>query len=583
MNPRSLFYLTLVCALAVVASQCNSRSVSTTQIPHLQKQGTATQLIVDGKPFLALAAELSNNGATNVDYMKPAWPKIVAAKINTVLAGVSWSQIEPQEGKFDFSVPDGIIRDARSHNLHLVLLWFATWKNGQSSYPPGWVKRDSDRFPRVQIVGGTWPVFGGGAGQPRAPLTGSIELLSPLSDANRDADAHAFAALMRHIKEVDGRQHTVIMIQVENEVGIQGDTRDRSPAANQAFEGPVPKELMDYLQQHKDTLIPELRKVWEAAGFKTSGTWQELFGKDRPTDEIFMAWYFARYVGRVIDAGKAEYPIPMYTNCPQSGFGTAPAPVRGGQSGGPMPDAMDIWRAGAPRLDLLGVDVYGFDFVMMCARFTQSGNPLFIPETVFGMEAAARVLYAFGRHDAIGFSTMNGGIDRRATPDNYLIDSYDLVTQLAPLIVEHQGKGTMSAVLLEPKDPPQKIQLGNYTLQVAFMRPRAARRGDPPPEPPTLAGAMFISTGPDEYYVAGFGVSVGFSPNTPGPPLAGLDTVEAGTFVNGRWVPGRRLAGDDTSQGDCLELRWPLGGVVAGSQSRPPGESIQRVTLYRYH
>jgi beta-galactosidase GanA len=243
----------------------------------LRKQGTATQLIVDGKPFLALGAELSNTGASSVEYMKPIWPKIVEAKVNTVLAGVSWAQIEPQEGKFDFSVLDGIIRDARSHNLHLVLLWFATWKNGQSSNLPGWVKRDFERFPRAQIVGGTWPVFGGEAGQPRVQTAGplSIELLSPLGEASRDADARAFAAMMRHIKAVDGQQHTVIMIQVENEVGMQGDTRDRSPAANRAFEGQAPKELMDYLQQHKDTLIPELRQVWESAGFKASGTWEE--------------------------------------------------------------------------------------------------------------------------------------------------------------------------------------------------------------------------------------------------------------------------------------------------------------------
>jgi hypothetical protein len=129
----------------------------------------------------------------------------------------------------------------------------------------------------------------------------SIELLSPLCDANRDADARAFAALMRHIKEVDGQQHTVIMIQVENEVGMAGDSRDRSPLANAAYAGPVPKELMDYLQAHKDALIPEFRQVWEAAGFKTSGTWEEVFGKSRVTDGIFMAWNYARYIGRVVE------------------------------------------------------------------------------------------------------------------------------------------------------------------------------------------------------------------------------------------------------------------------------------------
>ena len=469
MKPRSFFCSTLVSCLALLTTQCATQSPST-EIPHLRKQGTATQLIVDGKPFLALAGELSNSSATSVEYMKMVWPRLAAqAKLNTVLAGVSWNQIEPQEGKFDFSVLDGVIRDARAHNLRLVLLWFATWKNGLSSYPPDWVKKDFERFPRAQMVGDQtpWPVFGG----VRYPVTGplNIELLSPFGDATRDADARAFAAMMRHIKAVDGRQHTVIMIQVENEVGLQGDTRDRSPAANQAFDGPAPKELTDYLQAHKDTLIPELRKVWEAAGFKTSGTWAEVFGKVRAADEIFMAWNFARYVGRVVEAGKAEYPIPMVTNCPQLGFGTAPAPLKGGgQSGGPMPDAMDVWRAGAPRIDLFAADIYTPDFVGFCAKYAQSGNPLFIPETRGDMEA--KTLYAFGRHDAIGISLM--GVERSPTPDTEMISGFEVISQLAPLIAQHQGNGTMSAVILGPDDPPQKIQLGNYTLEVARLRSR---------------------------------------------------------------------------------------------------------------
>src|ERR1035438_7163055 len=126
MKLRVLVCAALACPLAMVAGQGQSRPVSTTNaldIPHLRKQGTATQLIVDGKPFLALAGELHNNSATSLEYMKPIWAKIVASKLNTVLAGVSWAQIEPEEGKFDFSVLDGVIREARSHNLRLVLLW----------------------------------------------------------------------------------------------------------------------------------------------------------------------------------------------------------------------------------------------------------------------------------------------------------------------------------------------------------------------------------------------------------------------------------------------------------------------------
>jgi hypothetical protein len=549
MRLRTLIYSGFVCFLALAAGWGQSRPVATTSaadIPHLRKQGTATQLIVDGKPFLALAGELFNNSATSLEYMKPVWPKLVETKLNSVVAGVSWAQVEPQEGKFDFSVLDGVIREARSHNLHLILIWFASWKNGLSSYPPDWLKKDYERFPRARIAGGK-----------------SIELLSTFSDANRDADARAFAALMRHVKEVDGQQHTVVMIQVENEVGVLGDSRDRSPVADKAFAGPVPKELMDHLQQHKDTLIPEFRQVWEAAGFKTSGTWEEVFGEGVGTDEIFMAWNYARYVGRVAEAGKAEYPIPMYVNAWLYGAGRPNEPGRT-PSGGPLPHVMDVWRAGAPRIDILSPDLYN-DFVVFGAKYTRNGNPLFIPETMGGAEGAARALYAFGRHDAIGISPF--GIDRMAGNDPDLAGAYDLVSRLAPLILEHQGNGTMSAVLLRPDDPPQKIPVGNHTLEVSYQGPRAAPGAQGSQQTLPSAAAIFIATGPDEYFVAGSGINIKFSPNTPRPEFDGLATVEDGDFVDGRWMPGRRLAGDDTGQGQNLSLR---------------NKGIQHVTLYRF-
>jgi hypothetical protein len=499
--------------------------------------------------------------------MKPVWPKLIEAKLNTVLAGVAWNQIEPQEGKFDFSVPDGIIRDARSHNLRLVFLWFASWKNGLSSYAPDWVKRDFERFPRAQV----------GEGR-------SIELLSPSSDANRDADARAFAALMRHVKEVDGRQHTVVMIQLENEVGMSGGSRDRSPAAEKAFAGPVPKELMDYLQQRKDALIPEFRQVWEAAGFKTSGSWEEVFGKNAATDEIFMAWSYARYIGRVAEAGKAEYPLPMYVNAALSRTSSIADAVKTGRRGsfaigGPMADLMDVWRAGGPRIDMLSPDAYSDrDFTAWCEKYSRSGNPLFIPENMGGADGAARVLYIFGRHDAIGWTIMGLEDPRIPHPDNDLIGSFDLISQMAPLIAEHQGNGTMSAVLLRsPNDPPQKIQLGDYTLEVSFYRQPKMFGVAPPPDPPPPAAAIFIATGPDEYFAAGSGVTVRFSPNTPGPPRAGLATVEEGAFVNGRWVPGRKLNGDDSDEGNFLMLE-KSGCCGPATDTR----SIQRFTLYRY-
>ncbi|MGA3099323.1 MAG: DUF5597 domain-containing protein [Bryobacteraceae bacterium] len=561
MKLRTSFCCTLLCCLASVAAHAQNRPASA-DIPHLQKQGASTQLIVDGKPYLALAGELNNDSATSLEYMRHVWPRLVEAKINTVLAGVSWNQIERQEGKFDFSVLDGVIRGARSNNLRLVLLWFASWKNSTSSYPPDWVKKDFERFPRAQTKAGK-----------------SVELITPLSDANRDADAKAFAALMRHVKEVDSQEHTVLMVQVENEVGMQGDSRDFSPLANKAFAGPVPKELMDYLQQHKDTLVPEFRQVWEAGGFKTSGTWEEVFGKSAVTDGYFMAWNYARYIGRVVEAGKAELPIPMFVNAALYGIGRGTQqPASGGR---PWDLVMDIWKAGAPRLDMLSPDNYG-NFVEFCAKYARPDNPLFIPEALNQAVGAGRVLYAVGRHDAIGFSAM-GAVERSNTPDTDLIESYNILTQLTPLILQHQGNGTMSAVLMAPDDPPQKIKVGNYILEATFMKPRTAPLTQPTPIPPnTFGSAIFIATGPDEYYVAGSGIILTFSPATPGPPVAGLATVEEGSFVNGRWVPGRLEAGDSTDEGQSIRIAWAPGSWVPVYRQRSSPDAIQRVTLYRY-
>jgi hypothetical protein len=533
-----------LCSPVQIGATGSAFGAAASEIPHLQRHGTATQLIVDGKPFLMLAGELFNNTATSLEYIKPIWPKLVQGNFNTALVGVSWNQIEPQEGKFDFKVLDGVIQGARSHKLHLVLLWFGSWKNSLSSYAPDWVKRDFERFPRAQFQGGI-----------------SIEELSTLSEANWDADARAFAALMRHVRKVDGRRHTVIMIQLENEVGMHTISRDHSPAADQALGGPVPKELMDYLQQHKDTLIPEFRQVWAANGFKTSGTWEEVFGTGAGTEGIFMAWNYARYIGRVVEAGKAECALPMFVNAAMYAVVKDQfTPSRGR----PWDLVMDIWRAGGPQIDILSPDVYSVgDFEAFCAKYTQSGNPLLIPETSSGPGCAARAIYAFGRYDAIGFSPF--GVDRLGK-DSELTGVYGLLSRLTPLILEHQGNGTMSAVLLHTNDPPQKVKVGNYTLEVTPARPRGAS-GTTPPQQSAPSMALFIATGPDEYFVVGKGARATFSSNTPGTPLAGMGTVEEGTFINGRWVPGRWLAGDDTEQGDYLFLR---------------NMGILRVTVYRY-
>jgi beta-galactosidase GanA len=245
-----------LCALASLVAMGGVNALAQTAgasagMPHLEKRGLSTQLIVDGKPFLILGGELHNSSSSSLAYMKPIWPRLSAMHLNTVLAPVAWETIEPEEGKFDFGVVDGLIQGARQNNLKLVLLWFGSWKNSYSSYVPGWVKDNTERFPRVQTIDGR-----------------DVERLSPYSAVNLDVDSRAFAALMRHIRETDGDAHTVIMVQVENEVGVFPDSRDRSDAANAAFAAAVPSALMSYMQQHRAALQPEFRAAGKRAAAK---------------------------------------------------------------------------------------------------------------------------------------------------------------------------------------------------------------------------------------------------------------------------------------------------------------------------
>jgi hypothetical protein len=463
--------------------------------------------------------------------------------LNTVLAAVSWDLTEPEEGKFDFSLVDGIIQAARRHHLRLVLLWFGSWKNGMSTYAPGWVKTNSQRFPRAQDKDGS-----------------SLDVLSTLSGENRDADAKAFAAFMRHVREVDGENHTVLMIQVENEVGLLTDSRDRSAVANRTFRQPVPKELMEFLQTRKDELVPGFRKRWEAAGFKTSGSWEDVFGTSIETNEIFMAWNYARYVGRIAAVGKAEYPLPMFVNTGISTWSeTTPLKPQDWLSGGSMPHMLDVWRAGAPQIDIFSPDIYSY-FNERLPEYHLSWNPLFIPEMGRDAHFASDIFNAIGQHAAIGVSPF--GIESVPLFQEELSNAYAAIAQIAPAILEGQSKGKIGAVVLDKDHPNQDLRVGDYTLHLGIARHYTF------PTPDYPAG-IFIQTGTDEYLVAGRGLSVGFSPNTSDFPVAGFISVEDGAFVNGTWVVGRRLNGDEILSGKGLRLRGDR-------------YMVQRVKLYRY-
>jgi hypothetical protein len=507
----------LSCAVALLGiGIADAQSVATSSMPRLEKRGNATQLIMDGRPFLILAGELTNSASSSMDYMEPYWPKLAAANMNTVLAAVTWELVEPEPGKFDFALVDGAIREARRNQLRLIFLWFGSWKNGVSSYTPLWVKKDQKQYPLFLPENGQL-----------------ITYLSVFREANWKADANAFAALMRHIREVDGDAHTVIMMQVENEVGCPGATRDQVPEAKAAFNAPVPRQLMDYLVKNKGNLVSEFRQYWESAGAKTSGTWAEVFGNQPMTNEIFMAWHYALYVDQVAKAGKAEYPLPMFVNVD---LGEAMGEY---SSGGALPINLNVWQQGAPAIDIIAPDIYLPNFAEWCARYHRSGNPLWIPET---RGDAANAFYAIGNHAAMGISPF--GIERQADASTPLAQAYGLLGQAAPEILEAQATGAIKAVSLNAQHSTETVKLGNYTFAFAMGRTR-----QPPPQPaaggnaPASSYAIVISTGPDDYTILGSGIQATF--NGPGPSAAAIAKLEEGTYVEGRWVPGRRLNGDD--------------------------------------
>jgi hypothetical protein len=311
-----------------------------------------------------------------------------------------------------------------------------------------------------------------------------------------------------------------------------------------------------------------LRKRWEAAGFKTSGSWEEVFGAGKETDELFMAWNYGRYVGYVAAAGKAEYPLPMFVNTwLRQGKDKPGEDIPGGYpSGGPLPTVLDAWRAGGPAIDILAPDVHVPNYDDWCQWYTQSGNPLFIPESRGDARGVAWAIATVGKYDGIGYSPF--GIDRLVNPEGELGKGYKVLSQVAPLILEGQGLGKVTAVLVDKETPRSKVRLGDYTIEARFAL-RAQDPNAPVAAPVDKVAGLFIQLGPDDYVIVGRSMSVYFESATDATQSVGLATVDEGQYVDGRWVPGRRLNGDETPDWRALWF---------------PGDhySIQKIKLYRY-
>jgi beta-galactosidase GanA len=492
-------------------------------IPKLVSENGRHALLVDGEPFLLLGAQV-NNSSNYPAALEKVWPAIEVLKPNTVMVPIAWEQIEAQEGKFDFSFVDTLLAQAREHDVRLVLLWFATWKNNGPNYAPAWVKLDNKRFPRVITADGR-----------------TLNSLSPLSAETLEADKKAFVQLMRHLKQADP-QRTVIMVQPENEPGTYGAPRDFSPLAQKVFDGPVPEVLIKKLG-------------------KQPGTWNQAFGND--ADEFFHAWHVAHYIDQVAAAGKAEYPLPMYVNAALRDPFTPGLPGQY-ESGGPTDNVLEVYKAAAPNIDLLAPDIYMREYdkyTTVLDRYSRPDNALLVAET--GNDTMfARYFFAALGQQAIGWSPF--GIDytrysnwplgaKRMSPESLepFALNYRLVRPAARVLAKLSFEGKVHGTAEQAGQPVQTIKLNDrWNAVITYGVPQFWFQGEAPGNPEPAGAALIAETGADEFLVTAYHARVNIVAVDPAVAARQIyDRVEEGTYENNQWKFQRVWNGDQTDYG----------------------------------
>jgi beta-galactosidase GanA len=498
------------------------------QAPHFAPGKTRPVLIVAGAPFLILGAQ-ANNSSNYPAVLDQVWPAVERIGANTLLMPVAWEQVEPVEGQFDFGFVDALLEQAREHDKRLVLLWFATWKNTGASYAPAWVKLDGERFPRM-----------------RHPDGRAHYALSPHGAETLAADARAFGRLMAHLRERDP-QHTVIMVQVENEAGSYDLARDHAAEPAHLFAQPIPAELARALGVARQP-------------------WTETFGSR--AEQFFMTWHLARYVDRVAEAGKREWDLPLYVN---AALGNAFTDEGGdvGPSGGPNWNALPVWRAAAPHIDAFAPDIYNRDPAAVekfLERYAEPG-PLMVPEIGNAREYARFIWPALGRGtvmftpfgiDETGY--FNYPLGAKAL-DEATLESFAAPFRLlapaardwARIAGEHPTWGSAKGA----DGTHRETRFGRWKAIAQFARWQFGEddwtwieTDEHPLEDAPVGGALVAQLGPDRFLVTGQHVRVRLAlAEAPDGEQAQVLSAEEGRFVDGEWQMRRRWNGDQIDYG----------------------------------
>ncbi|GGX79780.1 DUF5597 domain-containing protein [Pseudoduganella dura] len=523
------------CMVAMAMAAGVSTRAIAGELPRVVSKDGRHALMVDGAPYLILGAQ-AHNSSNYPKALPKVWAAVADAQANTLEIPIAWEQVEPVEGRFDFSFVDTLVKEAREKDVRLVLLWFGTWKNTAPAYLPEWVKFDNRRFPRMVDKDGK-----------------DSYSHSPHATATLAADKRAFVELMKHLKAIDGDRQTVIMVQVQNEVGTYGLVRDHSPAAQKAFSGPVPAAV--------------LAKQKSPVKGKASGTWKEVYGDY--ADQYFHTWAVANYIEQIARAGRAVYDLPMFVNNALRDPVEPLAPWKGNfASGGPTYDVLGIYEAAAPHIDVAGPDIYLHEsdkVAKTLEQFLTKDNPLFVPE-IGNSEDFARVAFAVFGKGGIGFAPFgldyfdfsNYPLGAKATDKTMTAPFGQVYGAFRPMMREWAKwgfEGRTHGVFEHDDRKPQEIALNGWKATVSFRQRQfgdSMAKNDPIEGTEKPNGGLAIAQVADnEFIVVAQNARIKFDPSgrNDGKPSMYARVEEGQYDGKGKWVMERVWNGDQTDYG----------------------------------
>ena len=486
-------------------------------LPYIDKKNNVPHLIVDSEPFLILGLQWACNSCFSPETMGPLFPAARELGCNTAVLPVYWQEVEPELNRYDFSLVDYRIDQARKNGLRLVLLWFASYKNAEECYAPEYIRNNIKTYRRVVKKDGSH----------------QHACLCPTGADALERDKKAVKKLMKHLSEKESKKNTVILFQVENEPGIMGSDRCYCDECQALFK---------------------------------KGKYDSKY--DEYAAETFTAECVARYVDSVAEAAKKAYPLPMYANV-WLGGGHGSNPGENYPSGGAVPHQLDTWKKIVKNLDFIAPDIYqhGYrDFQKLCTAYGGDDNVLYIAEHSSDMTGRAErnVFYAIGEYNAIGFDPW--AIDQSFPDQSHpplvspvdgtrgphasgLRDSYLAIAQAMPAVTAAQGTNDLFTFVQEPGESwGTSCRTGDFDLSITYTHPEKAARG------------MIICLHHNEFLALGVGFRVIVKTKAPNSKQVQIANVEKGRYENQKWKPIHPIVREVAIHEPGVNLRYP--GVV---------------------